>query len=204
VTIFRRLFGPSKKEIWNQLATEIEGKFTAGTWGGRTDRVEATHDLWTVTLDTFAVHTGKATIIFTRLRAPFVNPSGFRFKVERRNVFSDVAKWFGAQDVTVGYEPFDHDFVIKGTDERLLRELFADALLRELLEKQPKVRFSVKDDEGWFAKKFPEGVDELCYEAVGIIKDIERLKALYDLFAETLDQLCRIGSASHDGPNLKL
>lgn len=203
MNMLRGLFGPSKAEIWRQLAAEVEGTYVDGTWR-RTDRVEAKHEQWIVTLDTYAVHTGHATIVFTRMRAPFVNPSGFRFKVERRNVFTDVAKWLGFEDVTVGIEPFDHDFVIKGTDERLLRELFADARLRELLEAQPKVRFSVKDDEGWFAATFPEGVDELCFEAVGIIKDVERLKALYDLFAETLDQLCRIGSASRDAANLKL
>ena len=33
----------------------------------------------------------------------------------------------------------------------------------------------------------------------GVIKDIERLKALYDLFAVTLDELVRIGAA-HEGP----
>ena len=29
----------------------------------------------------------------------------------------------------------------------------------------------------------------------GVIKDLERLKALFDLFAAVLDRLCRIGSA---------
>ena len=201
--MFRALFGPSKKEIWRQLAAEIEGTFTDGGWR-RSDRVEATHEQWIVTLDTYVVSTGRTTIVFTRMRAPFVNPNGFRFTVSRRNVFTGIATWLGAQDVTVGYEPFDTDFVIKGTDERLLRELFAGERLRELLEKQPNVRFTVKDDEGWFATKFPEGVDELCFEVVGVIKDIELLKALYDLFAETLDQLCRIGSASHDAANVKI
>ncbi len=33
----------------------------------------------------------------------------------------------------------------------------------------------------------------------GVIKDIERLEMLYELFAATLDELVRIGAAS-DGP----
>jgi hypothetical protein len=31
----------------------------------------------------------------------------------------------------------------------------------------------VKDDEGWFATIFPEGVDELCFQVVGMIKKID-------------------------------
>src|SRR5438046_80170 len=33
---------------------------------------------WVVTLDTFVVSTGKSTVTFTRLQAPFVNRDGFR------------------------------------------------------------------------------------------------------------------------------
>jgi hypothetical protein len=39
------------------------------------------------------------------------------------------------------------------------------------------------------------GMDELHLTVVGVIKDIERLKLLFDLFAETLDQLTRMGAA---------
>jgi hypothetical protein len=35
----------------------------------------------------------------------------------------------------------------------------------------------------------------LQFQVTGVIKDVERLRQLFDLFAETLDQLCRIGSA---------
>ena len=41
----------------------------------------------------------------------------------------------------------------------------------------------------------PEGVDELYFQVSGVIKDLDRLKELFTLFTETLDQLCRIGSA---------
>jgi hypothetical protein len=47
-------------------------------------------------------------------------------------------------------------------------------------------------------------VDELYFQVVGVIKDVEQLKLLYALFAETLDQLCRIGSANESAPNVSL
>ena len=60
----------------------------------------------------------------------------------------------------------------------------------------------MKDDEGWFGTKFPEGVDELYFVVVGVIKDIERLALLYELFTETLDELCRMGAAVDTPPNV--
>ena len=53
---------------------------------------------------------------------------------------------------------------------------------REGAEEGVGLTFVLKDDDGWFKLKFPEGVDELYFEVVGIIKDKERLKNLFDLF----------------------
>jgi len=75
--------------------------------------------------------------------------------------------------------------------------------VRRLIENQQTIRLTVKDDEGWFGTRFPEGVDELYFCVLGIIKDIERLKSLFDLFAEVLDHLCRIGSAYEDERQLR-
>jgi hypothetical protein len=198
----RKLFGPSKVEIWRQLSADIGARFVeGGLW--KADKVVATHGQWTVTLDTFAVSTGKVTIIYTRMRAPYVNPGGFRFTIYRRSLFSNVAKWFGMQDVEIGDPPFDDDFIIKGTDEGPLRSLLSSPRIRELIARQKDIHFTVKDDEGWFGPTFPEGVDELYFQVVGVIKDVERLKLLYELFTETLEELCRIGSAYETKPEMK-
>ena len=196
---WRSMFGPCKEDIWRQLTAEIDAQYVpGGFWKG--DKVQATHGEWTLTLDTYAVSTGKTTVVFTRMRAPFVNPDGFRFTVYRKGIFTDIAKRFGMQDVEVGDEAFDRDFVVKGTDEGKLRDLFANPRIRELLAAKPELQLTVKDDEGWFGPSFPEGVDELYFAVPGVIKDVERLKRLYALFGETLDQLCRMGSAYREPP----
>src|SRR5438094_4249332 len=120
MTPLRQLFGPSRKEIWRQLSADIGGLYVPGTIF-QPAKVQATHGEWTVTLDTHAVRTGNVTIIYTRMRAPFVNPGGFRFTIYRHGFFSDVAKWLGMQDIQVGFEPFDTDFIVKGTDEAMVR-----------------------------------------------------------------------------------
>jgi hypothetical protein len=162
----RKWFGPSREEVWRQLSDSLHSRFIEGGFF-KSDRVEAEHGLWTVTLDTYTVSTGKATIIFTRMRAPYVNPDGFRFTIYRKGFFSEIAKWFGMQDIVVGDPVFDEAFIIKGNDERKVRALFADPQLRALVAAQPDIHFEVKDDERWFGKRFPEGVDELYFQVTG-------------------------------------
>jgi hypothetical protein len=205
--LLRKLFGPSKAEIWSQLSSEIDARYVhGGFWRG--DKVQATHGDWTITLDTFSqtISTGKSTVVitYTRMRAPYVNRDGFRFTIYRRGIFSDIGKWFGMQDLEIGDAQFDRDFVIQGNDAGKLKALFARPRIRELISAQPAIHLSVKDDEGWFGAKFPEGVDELYFRVTGVIKDIERLKSLYELFAETLDHLCQIGSAYETTPGVEL
>jgi hypothetical protein len=160
--------------------------------------------VWSVYHDAQSgMSTGKTVVVFTRLRAPYVNPDRFRFTIYRRGLFSDIAKWLGMQDVVVGHEDFDRDFIIKGTEETKLRALFDNPRLRELIAAQPKIHLTVKDGEGFFGAGFPDDTDELHFHVGGVIKDVERLKLLFELFAETLDQLCRIGSAYAEAPKLK-
>ena len=202
--VLRKLFGPSRDEIWSLLAQQIGAQFTAGQgWTGRS-RVDAQFGQWVVTLDTFVVSTGKSTITFTRMRAPFVNRDGFRFTITRSGVFSPVARVLGFQDVEVGDAPFDQAFVVKTNDEPRVRAFLADPDLRAKLALQPTLTLSVLDDEGWFGAKFPQGVDELKFHTVGIIKDLVRLQQLFELFATTLHRLCAIGSAYEDDPKIRL
>lgn len=201
--LLRDLFGPSQKEIWAQLATEINAGFIdGGFWGG--NMVKAFVEQWTVTLDTYTVSTGKTSMTFTRLRAPYVNAGGFRFKIYNKSVFSGLGKMFGMQDVEIGAAAFDETFIIQGTDEAKLRHLFANEKIRQLLTAQPAVYLEVKDDEGWFGATFPEGVDELWFQVPGVVTDVARLKQLFDLFSEILHHLCHIGSAYKDDPQVIL
>jgi hypothetical protein len=199
----RKIFGPSRKEVWKQLADQLGAKFVEGGFA-RPDKVQVIVKEWTITLDTYVRSSGKAAVIFTRMRAPYVNPDNFRFSVSRKNVFTELATLLGMQDVEVGFPEFDEEFVIKGNDESKLRALFLNDKIRQLVEAQPRIHFEVRDDEGWFGAHFPEGVDELRFHVRGVIKDIERLKLLFDLFAEVLNHLCHIGSAYETDPDIAL
>ena len=111
----------------------------------------------------------------------------------------------GMQDVDVGQPDFDRDFVIQGTDEAKLRRLFANARIRQLIAAQPQVHFKLNEAPGLFTRDLfaevpPRDVNTLDFFLFGVIKDKERLRLMFDLFAETLDELCRMGSAYRDAP----
>lgn len=199
----RQLFGPSREEIWRHFCQEIGAQYVeGGFWKG--GKVQVRHGQWTITLDTFTESSGENSATYTRIRAPYVNKDGFRFTIYRKSIFSGMGKLLGMQDVEVGYPEFDEAFIIKGNDEAKLRALFANERIRQLIQMQPHIYLTVKDDEGWFRSQFPEGVDELHFRVMGVIKDLDRLKSLYYLFAETLNHLCHIGSAYEAEPNLRL
>ena len=78
-------FGPSKDEVWRQLSQEIGAEFVeGGFWKG--SKVQAHVGPWTVTLDTYTVITEHSDVTYTRMRAPYVNPEGFRFTIYRKGV----------------------------------------------------------------------------------------------------------------------
>jgi hypothetical protein len=194
-----KLFGLSQADVWEALAEELGATFQNGKWWPG-QRVVANVPPWQVVLDVY--HAGKQQ--FTRMRAPYVNADGFRFEVFRRHLFSPMAKWMGMQDVEVGFKDFDEAFIIRGNNEAQLKRLFASSTMRELLDAQPRIRFQVTGDGRIFRKQFPDGVDQVQFLQLGIVKDLEQLKSMYQLFAKTLHRLCAIGSAYEDDPKVKI
>src|SRR4051812_23445522 len=81
-------FGPSKEEVWRQLCQEIGAEFVeGGLW--KESKVQAHVGPWTVTLDTVTHHHQHGHTTYTRMRAPYVNPDGFRFTIHRKGFFSE-------------------------------------------------------------------------------------------------------------------
>ncbi len=201
MSLLRKMFGPSSEEVWRELSGQIGGEFLkGGMWRG--DNVTVNVGPWIVMLDTYTVSTGKAAITYTRMRAPYFNRDGLRFTLYRKTILTALGKYMGMQDIAIGDATFDDAFVVKANDAAQARALLADPRLRELLQQQPAILFSVKDDEGIFGPAFNESVDELYFAVQGVLKDVDRLKSLFELFAETLHWLCHIGSAYETDPNL--
>jgi hypothetical protein len=195
----RELFGPSREEVWTQLAQQIGGHYASGFFSAK---LVAKVGQWTVTLDTYTTNRQK----FTRMRAPYVNADNFRFSIHPAGFWTPVGELLGIRDLTTGDAKFDEHFVIQGNDVGKVRRFFDDPGLKALIYSQWDLpfRFLVKDDEGWFHEPFPDGVDELRFERQGVMKDLKELRSLFDLFSYTLHRLCHLGSAYENDPRIKL
>ncbi len=205
--ILRSIFGPAKGEIWSQIAGDIGGEFIEGGFWGK-DVLVYRHGEWQILLDTYTVttSTGKTTssTTYTRMRAPFVNKDGLYFKIYRQGIFSSIGKFFGMQDLEIGDPFFDDQFVIKGNSADKIELLLSDEKIKGLIRQQPQIHLEIRDDEGWFGAAFPDGVDELYFQCVGVIKETELLKSLFELFSTTLMRLVQIDSAYENDPQVKL
>ena len=205
--LFRSLFGSRRDEIWTALREQIGGEVTPRDfWHGQQLQVQAGD--WTLTLDEYTtmIMAGKVMVPVhhTRMRAPFPNPSRFRFSIHRASIFSSLGTLLGMQDIQVDHAEFDEEFVIKGNDESQVRALWDSERVRALVTAQPKIRLAVHDDDGCFGKKYPPTVDVLTFDVAEQIRDVNRLKGIYDVFAETLSRLSEIGVAGKGTGSLAL
>ena len=221
--LLKRVFGPSQNQVWRDLSDQIGAVFVKGGFFGGSSKVQANVNNWTVTLDTFTVSTGKSSVTYTRMRARFIDRDGFRFTIHRKKLLSGLGKFLGMQDVEVGgpkfdrLEPlfgapgyldpqviesgdpdFDSDFIIKGNDEAKVKSLFKRLRVRELIQSQPAILLQIKGTGGWLKGGRDEGVAELYFQVTGVIKDLGRLKQLFELFGEVLKALHSSGSASDE------
>ena len=189
----RQIFGPSKEEAWRALCHQIGAEFVdGGLWNG--DKVVARVNQWTITLDTYTVSHGKSSTTYTRIRAPYVNKDGFRFKIYRSNFFAKIGKMFGMEDIKVGDTLFDEEFIIKGNDRYKVQALFANDRIRGLIRAQQSIHLQVKSTKDFYGA-MSHSVDELYFQVVGVIKNVRRLRSLFELFAEILNTVCHLDTA---------
>ena len=109
-------FGPTKDAVWRQLSEEIGANYVEGGFWKGGSKVQAHVGPCTVTLDLgYSQDDGESRT--TGIRTPYVNPDGFRFKIFRGSVLSDLGKLLGMQDIEIVDPDFDEAFMAR-TQER--------------------------------------------------------------------------------------
>jgi hypothetical protein len=208
---------PRQELAWKQLASEIGGELITRTERGRRFlgrhlqlAVIAKAGPSPIALD-LKMEAGADTVpswLVTRIRAPYVARDTIAFSVKRlRARLSDgallhgMAKLSGRHKVEAGDLGFYRDFLITANDTDKVRALLADPKIRDLIQSQPSLDISAARP-GWrLFKRSSQRLSVLRFEEEGVITDVQRLKSLFELFHETLNQLCQIGSASQEEPS---
>jgi hypothetical protein len=185
----RSHFARHLESVWQQLAQQVHGQFIqGGTW--KTDKIRAHVSDWTVTLEVRSVPGFKSEELFTRLRAPIVNPGAFRFCIHPRNILSRGAALLGLSPVETGYRELEQHYAVHSNDPQKTREVLAGEAVRRFLIDRGDVTIQVRDDGGYHGDEFPNGVDELCCEVPDAVDELDELERLYGVFARVLQTLC--------------
>ena len=194
-----KLFGPPLKEVWQQLAVEINADFIKGGFA-KSARVEKKFKNWTILLDTYTVNTGRSSVTYTRMRVPYKRENDIQFKLGRKNVFSGLGRMFGLPLIETYDYDFDDKFVLKGNDESVIKDIFQNQSIKERIKCQKRLIFRTKP----YKEKKSHTDSELYFQMTGVLKDVEKLKNLFLLFSEFMDELTRAGVASEQRPAMTL
>ncbi len=63
----------------------------------------------------------------TSFRTLLTVPNDFRFAIHKEGFLDEIGKFFGMQDVELGYEEFDKKVIVKTNDEEKVKKIFSDA-----------------------------------------------------------------------------
>ena len=204
-----------QEQAWGQLASEVGGelitrKERGRRFIGRHLQLAVVGKVGTspIALDLRVEYGGEyaPNSLVTRVRAPYVARDTFSFSIRRLRarlsdgaVLRGMAKLAGRHNVEAGDLGFDRAFLITANDTDKVRALLADPRIRDLIHSQPSIDVSAARP-GWrlFKRGGSQRLSVLRFEEEGVITDVQRLKSLFELFRETLNQLCQIGSASEE------
>ncbi|HEY9676594.1 MAG TPA: hypothetical protein V6C76_01230 [Drouetiella sp.] len=182
------------KSVWMDLADEAKGEFTENNGVAR---VRIPMAPWTVTFE--CSHSkGKD---HSRILLAYDAKSDFVFDIYNRSWLADAQKTLGMQDIVVGYDEFDRDYIIKGSDINKVKQLFSFENIREMIQLQKAVRLGVRKDAAAKAfGKVPSGVHVLVFEEEEAINSFDRLVSLLELFRAVMTQLTELKVAGVSEP----
>lgn len=120
---------------------------------------------------------------FTTYSSIIYNRNDFRFAIYPQGVIEEVGKFFGMQDVILGYKEFDDKFIIKTNYETKVQQLFADEKVRNLLTSIPELCLEIVE----YLTENEEGkVPFLELKVNGYINETQVLRELMDVFYDVL------------------
>lgn len=114
---------------------------------------------------------------FTSFKAPVALEHDFRFALHHQGLIDTAGKFFGMEDVVIGYPEFDETLIIKTSDRERTRRIFSDVNVREIFQ-------SLRSFTLHLMHHHKEPYLELTIEEG--VTDAEVLRNLYDAFYKVL------------------
>lgn len=169
---------------WRELGAEL-----GASWQ-QTGRLEVRIGGYDLTLETEQARTGKrARPAFTRVRAVFINPRRFRFRLRRGELPSYFGYDLARQALDPGNAGLEREWMLDATDAERLRATLSDPELRTALNESPRLIVQVLDSEGFAAAS--EGLELDVLECVvdQVVADVVPLRRMFALVTRMLPAL---------------
>ena len=128
---------------------------------------------------------------FTTYSAPLQQKTNFRFAIHKEGFLDELGKFFGMEDIEIGYPEFDKKVIVKTNDEQQARSVFSDPETRKVFQKLEEYRFEITHH------KNPENNEEEPYLELVIeegITDPALLQSIYHAFLEILQKIDKPGT----------
>lgn len=122
----------------------------------------------------------------TTLTAPLATLTDFRFAIHEEHFTDEIGKFFGMQDVVLGYKEFDEKLVVRTNDETKVKEIFADESVRAVFQSLENFSFGIHTHHPAHSTQ-KEPFLELIIETG--ITDINKLQTIYRAFFSVLTAL---------------
>ncbi len=115
----------------------------------------------------------------TILKTTFDYPGNFQFHIYPQDFLQEVGKFFGMEDIKTGYDSFDDATIVKTNDTAFIKNVFADAQVRNVFENLSGYSLSLdKDDE---TKQW-----QLLLEIQRGLTNADELAMVYDAYYKVL------------------
>lgn len=91
----------------------------------------------------------------TILSADLHTSPAFRFAIHHQNFTDEIGKFFGMEDVQIGFSEFDEQLIVKTNDKQRVREIFSDVEVRKVFETLTAFTFGITHHKAGNEKNAP-------------------------------------------------
>ena len=172
--------GKSQKEIWQRIEEDFSQKTELFDYDAL---IEQNGKKINLTIDIDLGGGFEGGYAFTTFIAELEVVEAFRFALHHQSFMDRVGKFFGLQDVVLGFPEFDKSIVVKTNDSARLKDVLSDGLIREVLQGLPKFDFHITHHTSDYTQVEAAFLELRIEEG---ITEPDRLREIYNAFFKVL------------------
>ncbi len=153
-----------------------------------------------VTITPFAVK-GKSKTEGTSASLHYTPKEHFAFVIRTEKGIHQIGKAVGKlQDIQLGDQQFDHKYLIQGTDDGKVRNLFSDMKLRDLILQNnlTELHLHSSGDDLPAEHKIPPGKHSVVYSHDQRLDKFDQLEAMFDILTSVVHRIGAIPALAPD------